>query len=510
MSKTVTIRLEPLGASFSIKPGTPLQDVLFAHGVEFPCGGRGKCKGCRVRVLKGSLPITPEQERMLTAEELQAGWRLSCQCAPDGDVTLEMAQWEAAILSDETAVPMEPREGLGIAVDLGTTTLVAQLLDLRTGNVLAVRTALNTQARYGADIMSRIGYAVAEGGAPRLASLIRKQIGSLLQDLLAAAQRPAGELVDIVLVGNTVMHHLFCELDVTSLSRFPFESPTLGIQHVPASSLGWPFGALPVRFLPCIGGFVGSDVLAGVMVKSLHTAAEPTVLIDLGTNGEIVAGTRDRLLCASTAAGPAFEGARIYMGMRAATGAISEVHVREGKLVSHVLGNVTPRGICGSGLVDAVACLLDLGLVKPGGRFSDGGSSLMLLPPVKLSQTDIRELQLAKGAIAAGVHLLLDELGTGVDRVANVFLAGAFGNYVNTTSAGRIGLLPFPPERIVPSGNTALQGAKMALFTEEDAWNSLAARIRHISLHERPDFQDTYVEQMTFPPLQEENDEASH
>jgi len=499
VSRTVTIRLEPLGVSFSIPPGTPLQDVLFAHGVEFPCGGKGKCKGCRVRLLHGSLPITPEQETMLTAEELRAGWRLSCQCSPDDDVTLEMAQWEAAILSDETAIAMTPREGLGVAVDLGTTTLVAQLMELTTGNVLAVRTALNPQARHGTDIMSRIGYAVTEGGGPRLVELIRKHIGSMIRDLLEAARKPAGDLVDVTMVGNTVMHHLFCDLDVTPLSHFPFESPTLGTQYLTASALGWPFGPLPVRFLPCIGGFVGSDVLAGVMAKNLHLSEHPVALIDLGTNGEIVVGTRERLICASTAAGPAFEGARIYMGMRAATGAISEVHVRNGQLVSHVLGNVTPRGICGSGLVDAVASLLELGLVKPGGRFSDGGSSLTLLPPVKISQTDIRELQLAKGAIAAGIRLLVSELGSGLESVKQVYLAGAFGNYVNTASAGRIGLLPFPTGRIVPSGNTALLGAKIALFTEQGAWDALASRIEHISLHEKPDFQNIYVEEMTFP-----------
>jgi uncharacterized 2Fe-2S/4Fe-4S cluster protein (DUF4445 family) len=499
VSKTVTIRLEPLGVSFSLPAGTPLQDVLFAHGVEFPCGGKGKCKGCRVRLLQGSLPITPEQERMLSAEELRAGWRLSCQCAPDDDVTLEMAQWEAAILSDETAITIEPREGLGIAIDLGTTTLVAQLIDLRTGNVLSVRTALNAQARYGADIMSRITYAVAEGGAPRLTELIRKQIASMIVTLLDAAGKTAAHLVDVAVVGNTVMHHLFCGIDVTALSHFPFESPTLGAQNMTASVLAWPYGTLPVRFLPCIGGFVGSDVLAGVVATNLHRSTEKTALIDLGTNGEIVVGSQECLLCASTAAGPAFEGARIYMGMRAATGAISEVYIKEGKLASHVLGNVTPRGICGSGLVDAVAAMLELGLVKPGGRFADGGSSLTLLPPVKISQTDIRELQLAKGAIAAGIRLLLGELGTGLDGVRQVHLAGAFGNYVNTASAGRIGLLPFPPERIVPSGNTALRGAKIALFTGEESWRELASRIRHVSLHENPDFQNTYVEQMTFP-----------
>jgi uncharacterized 2Fe-2S/4Fe-4S cluster protein (DUF4445 family) len=295
------------------------------------------------------------------------------------------------------------------------------------------------------------------------------------------------------------MHHLFCGLDVAPLSQFPFESPNLGTQHFRSSELGWPFGGLPIRFLPCIGGFVGSDVLAGVMAKNLHACADLTVLIDLGTNGEIVAGTRDRLLCASTAAGPAFEGARIYMGMRAATGAISEVHVEDGKLISHVLGNVTPRGICGSGLIDAVASLLDLGIVEPGGRFADGGGWVTLLPPVRLSQTDIRELQLAKGAIAAGIRLLLGEFTAGPESVGQVFLAGAFGNYVNTTSAGRIGLLPFPAERIVPSGNTALRGAKIALFTAQEAWDALAGKIEHVSLHEKPQFQETYVYEMLFP-----------
>jgi uncharacterized 2Fe-2S/4Fe-4S cluster protein (DUF4445 family) len=499
VSRTVTIRLEPLGVSFSIPAGTPLQDVLFAHGVEFPCGGKGKCKGCRVRLLQGYLPVSPEQERMLTPDELRAGWRLSCQCAPDTDVTLEMAQWEAAILSDETAITLAGRDGLGIAVDLGTTTLVAQLVELKTGNVLAVRTALNPQARHGADVMSRIGFAVAEGGAPRLVELIRKQIGSMVVDLLEAARKPAADLVDVVVVGNTVMHHLFCGLDVTPLSHFPFESPTLGAQHLTASALGWRTDTVPVRFLPCIGGFVGSDVLAGVMAKNLHQSDRLAALIDLGTNGEIVVGTRERLICASTAAGPAFEGARIFMGMRASTGAISEVHVKDGALVSHVLGNVTPRGICGSGLVDAVAAMLELGLVKPGGRFSDGGNSLSLLLPVKISQTDIRELQLAKGAIAAGIRLLAGELGTHPEDVERVFLAGAFGNYVNTTSAGRIGLLPFPTDRIIPSGNTALLGAKIALFTAQETWDALASRIEHISLHENPDFQNTYVENMTFP-----------
>jgi uncharacterized 2Fe-2S/4Fe-4S cluster protein (DUF4445 family) len=254
-----------------------------------------------------------------------------------------------------------------------------------------------------------------------------------------------------------------------------------------------------VEFLPCIGGFVGSDILAGVYARRMHESDRLVALIDLGTNGEIVVGNRERLISASTAAGPAFEGARIYMGMRASTGAISEVHIREGNLVCHVLGNVTPRGICGSGLVDAVASALDLGLILPGGRFTDRGSSLLLIPPVKISQTDIRELQLAKGAIAAGVRILLREFGATLGDVSAVYLAGAFGNYINIGSAERIGLLAFPQELVTPAGNTALLGAKLALFSSRDEFRALARRIEHVTLSEKPDFQDIYVEEMIFP-----------
>jgi uncharacterized 2Fe-2S/4Fe-4S cluster protein (DUF4445 family) len=500
MKDVVHIRLEPLGATISVQRGTPLQDVLFSHGVEFPCGGQGKCKGCRVRVMSGRLPVTPEQERMLSREELEAGWRLSCQCVAADDLTLEMAQWEAAILSDETSLTIVPRSGLGVALDVGTTTLVAQLLDLRTGNVLGVRTALNPQARHGADIMSRVSYAVADGGQAKLVESIRKQTAKMIGELIEGAGVRPGDLSEVVLVGNTVMHHLFCDIDLEPLSHYPFEPPDLGNRILTPADLGWDLlPGVKVEFLSCIGGFVGSDILAGLYAKRMHESSELVALVDLGTNGEIVVGNRERLISASTAAGPAFEGARIYMGMRAATGAVSEVHIRDGGLVCHVLGNVTPRGICGSGLVDAVACALDLGLILPGGRFTDRGNSLPLSPPVKISQTDVRELQLAKGAIAAGIRLLLREFGAGLNDVSTVYLAGAFGNYINIASAERIGLLAFPQERVTPAGNTALLGAKLALFSNRSEFNPLARRIEHVTLSEKPDFQDIYVEEMIFP-----------
>ena len=502
MSDVVHLELLPLGKVLRVKRGTPLHDVLFAHGVEFPCGGRGLCKGCRVKVLAGVLPITDEDRQKLSTAELAEGWRLACRGRAESDLKIDLAQWESAILSDESAFAFTPREGLGIAVDLGTTTIVAQLLDLQTGHVLAVRTALNAQAKCGADIMSRVETAVARGGQRTLQNLVRKQIGRLLQELLTAAESTAQEVKNVVVVGNTVMHHLFCGISVEPLSHYPFVPVSSGLQVFDAAELGWNLAApTAVRFLPCLGSFVGSDILAGLLATNLHQGERVAALIDLGTNGEIVVGNHERMLCASTAAGPAFEGARISMGMRAATGAISEVRVRDGGLECHVVGNVAPRGICGSGLVDAVAAGLALGWISSKGRLANG-EALALAGPVSLSQWDVRELQLAKGAIAAGFRILLEQWGATVDDLTQVFLAGAFGNYINHTNARRIGLLDFPGEKVRPSGNTALLGAKLALFSlpeQDGAYPEILSRVKHVSLDEDARFQETFVEEMVFP-----------
>ncbi len=503
MSDFVHIELLPLGKVLRVRRGTALQDVLFAQGVEFPCGGRGRCKGCRVKVLAGALPISDEERQRLTAAELAEGWRLACRGRADGDLKIELAQWEAAILTDDSAFAFTPREGLGIAVDLGTTTIVAQLLDLQAGHVLGVRTALNAQAKHGADIMSRVEFAVGRLSQRVLEKLVRRQIGSLVKELLAVGNPAGQEVKSIVMVGNTVMHHLFCGVSLEPLSHYPFEPVSPGLKALDAAQeLGWHVPGNPtVRFLPCLGSFVGSDILAGLLATKLHESDQLAALIDLGTNGEIVVGNRERMLCASTAAGPAFEGARISMGMRAATGAISEVHVQDGRLECHVLGNVAPRGICGSGLVDAVAAGLELGRISPKGRLAQA-DSLPLAAPVSLNQWDVRELQLAKGAIAAGLRILLDQWGATKQDLGQVFLAGAFGNYINHASARRIGLLDFAPEKVRPAGNTALLGAKLALFglpELDGAYPELLAKVKHLSLNEDPRFQETFVEEMLFP-----------
>ncbi len=490
MSETVRVELVPLGVSLDVKRGAALGSVLAAHGLELPCGGSEVCGGCRVRLLEGTLAATPKDKQALTGEEIAAGWRLACQAHAETALKLYVEQWTVPILGDQTRLRGSARSGLGIAVDIGTTTLVAQMVDLATGDLLGVRTALNPQTAFGADIMTRLRFALTK---PDLTPLIRDSVGDMVRQLAAGRESEVGEAV---LVGNTVMHHLFAGIDLEPLSHVPFESPELAEQQFTPQELNW---KLPqncrIRFVSCIGGFVGSDVLAGIVAVSMSTSAALTALIDLGTNGEIVLGNQDRILCASTAAGPAFEAGSIRMGMRAATGAIAQVSNRNGKLECTVIGDVAPRGICGSGLVDAVAAGLNSGAILPSGRLANGAREFPLMEPVIVSQADIRELQLAKGAIAAGVRILLGRWGATMQDVQTVYLAGAFGNYVRVESAARIGLLEMDRERVVSAGNTALRGAKLMLLSE----SSPMPEIEHVSLAADAGFQDTFVDCMSFP-----------
>lgn len=463
------------------RAGERLADQLFHAGVEFPCGGESACGGCRIRVIEGDVPITEMMRVALTEEELAQGWRLACCANAAGAVTVEVDQWSVHVLTDEAAVPIEPREGFGAVIDLGTTTLVAQLVDLETGEVLAVETALNAQARFGADVMSRIQYELKQPGEPR--AVIRRQLGEMLRRLAGGRA-----LEEILIAGNTAMHHLFCGLSVEPLAAVPFLSPSLGEARFEAAELGWPG---PAVFLACLGGFVGSDLLAGIVATRIDRHRHPHGLFDIGTNGEIVVGSREGIRCASTAAGPAFEGGRIGMGMRAGDGAIDSVHVNDGGFVCHVLGGAAPRGICGSGLVDAAAAALELALVMPNGRLAQGAKTLPLSGSVALAQSDIRELQLAKGAMAAGLKMLGGE-------VRHLSLAGAFGNYIRQASARAIGLLP-DDVVVEPVGNAALRGARMLLLAphrREARLKGILALCSHVELAAEAEFQDIYAESM--------------
>ncbi|MDP7494943.1 MAG: 2Fe-2S iron-sulfur cluster-binding protein, partial [Roseibacillus sp.] len=210
---SIRIELLPLGEILSAPHGTSLHDVLFAKGVEFPCGGQGRCRGCRIRVIEGELPLTDAEENLLSREELEAGWRLACRGIVREDLKLDLAQWETPILADDSEFSFSPRDGLGVAVDLGTTTIAAQLIDMRSGKVLGVRTALNSQARHGADIMSRIEHATARNGQEQLKRMIREQVGDLISKLHTVPDESHPPLTEVVLVGNTAMHHFFCDID---------------------------------------------------------------------------------------------------------------------------------------------------------------------------------------------------------------------------------------------------------------------------------------------------------
>ncbi len=420
--------------------------------------------------------------------------RLACRARAETPLKLKVDQWTMPILADDESLAGARRKGLAVAIDLGTTTIVAQLLDLASSKLLGLRTALNPQAAHGADLISRVRFAL---NSDALTSLIREFLGGMVHDLATGRE---DEIVEVVLVGNSVMHHLFCGLDVKPLSHAPFESPNNGEQCFTSNELKWRLpNSSRIRILPSIGGFVGSDILAGIVAVRLGSDKSLRALIDLGTNGEIALGNEQRILCASTAAGTAFEAGSITMGMRAATGAISHVFVHNSKLECSVIGNAEPRGICGSGLVDAVAAGLDSGAILPSGRLANGAREFPIAGAIKLSQYDIRQLQLAKGAIATGLRILLQRWGAGIQDIAAIYLSGAFGNYVRPESAVRIGLLETPPNRIVASGNTALRGAKFLIGS--DHFSALDI-IEHVSLASDPQFQNTFIDSLAFPQPQ--------
>jgi len=475
--------------------GTVLRDRLFELGVEFPCGGTLLCGTCRIRVVEGDVPVSDEMRAALRPDEITDGWRLGCFAVANGPVTVEVEQWTAPVLVGHETLRAEPRPGLGIAIDLGTTTLAAQLVDLGTGEVIATETGLNPQARHGADLMSRIGFDMVQPGILR--GLIRVELGAMVRKLADGRT-----IQEVLICGNTAMHHLFCGLSVDALAEAPFRTPFLNPQPFKAGDLEWDTEiAGRVTFLPNIGGFVGSDILAGLIACGLGNEGAVAAFADLGTNGEVALGSSTGIVCASTAAGPAFEAGRIRMGMRAGAGAIDRVEWHAGALHCNVIGGGAARGLCGSGLVDAVAALSEAGQVQSTGRFNGGAREFELAAGVALAQSDIRELQLAKGAIAAGALMLRKRLGA--EPPARFHLAGAFGNYVRAESAKRIGLLPMDSEA-VPEGNSALRGTRLLLLrpASRDALiQETLNRTEHVELGGGSAFQDAFAQCMRLAPL---------
>ncbi|HHE47907.1 MAG TPA: DUF4445 domain-containing protein [Candidatus Acetothermia bacterium] len=414
----------------------------------------------------------------------------------------------------------------GLALDIGTTTLAAYLLDLGKGEELLAKALANPQAAFGADVLSRIGY-VQEHGQKGLAALkgrLLEAIGQLVESLVGPLGLSPEEIVQAAVVGNPTMMHLFAGVDPSPIGQAPFTPVWKRGMTFQARELGLrmnPEGI--VHVLPLVSGYVGADTVAAVLACGLHHAEGLALLLDLGTNGEIVLGGRERMVACSAAAGPAFEGGRIACGMPGVEGAIFRVELNGG-VRYQVLGGGEPQGLCGTGLVDAVAVLLSIGLIDPCGRLLSGDGTPFAAHiegkgnarrfrieegkrPIYITQRDIRELQLAKGAIRAGVEVLLSRMGATPEEIDRVYLAGAFGSQMRPESLVQLGLLPeelLP--RIVPVGNAAGTGAKLALLDCEALPEAerIAQEMEYVELSYEKPFAKQFVAQMRFPESRKE------
>ncbi len=439
-----------------------------------------------------------------------------------------------AVVCGDELIAVEPGNttgtAYGLALDIGTTTVVGALTDLNTGAVAAVHSALNGQAPFGADVISRASYTMTEpDGLATLQSRIVETINTLLDGLLETARVERANVYEAVAVGNATMLHILLGIDPEPISVAPFIPAVEEPVTLPAADVGLKLHPQArLSTLPHLGAYVGADIVAGVLATGIGRDKDDKVrlYIDVGTNGEIVLGSNRRTVATAAPAGPAFEGAQIRCGMRASDGAIEGVTI-DGDVHLQIIGgdDLNPIGICGSGLVDAVAQLIECGLVDSSGflarpeqvrgRLPDalvdrlvevnGVRAFLLSRPehgIVLTQPDVRALQFAKGAIAAGVAVLMSELGIAAQDLDEVLLAGSFGSYINPSSARTIGLVPWVPvERIVAVGNAAGEGAKIALlsFREREAANRIPDFVEYLELSARTEFNDIFTEALAFP-----------
>jgi uncharacterized 2Fe-2S/4Fe-4S cluster protein (DUF4445 family) len=433
-----------------------------------------------------------------------------------------------AVLAGEHLVAVEPGDTTGdcygVAFDVGTTTLVGTLMNLRTGMAASVQSTLNGQAPFGADVISRISHGMNGPEAiVELRDAVVATMNAILDELYGETGVTPAQTYEAVVVGNVTMLHLLLGVDPSPLSMSPFTPAFMDQLMIDTRDVGLrihPQGY--VQTLPALGAYVGADIVAGVLATGVVREDKLRVFVDVGTNGEIVLGSAQRALATAAPAGPAFEGSQIRCGMRATTGAIEGVTLGDRVELQVIGGDVEPQGICGSGLVDAVAQLLLAGLMEHSGRLKlaedvpqhplrerlidiDGIRAFLLADSVYLTQRDIRELQFAKGSIATGIKVLMDILGVTAGELDEVLLGGSFGSYLNPESAKIIGLVPpVEVERIIAVGNSAGEGAKIALlsYRERQVAFELPSRIEYVELSGRSDFNDSFVSVLGFPQLE--------
>ncbi|MDP1711060.1 MAG: ASKHA domain-containing protein [Candidatus Nanopelagicaceae bacterium] len=441
-----------------------------------------------------------------------------------------------AVFIDQALIDVEPGDTTsiryGVAYDLGTTTVVATLLDLNTGTPLAVKSMLNKQQPFGADVISRISATMLDPLAlNRLRALAQATLSELTNEVCEEAGINPLNVYEVALAGNATMTQLVLGIDPEPIGVAPFIMASADYPDVEASELGISIHPrAKAVILPSLGAYVGGDIIAGALASGMDRDKRLRLFIDVGTNCEIILGNGEKILATAAPAGPAFEAASIRCGVRAASGAIETIKVEDGDLVIGTIEDAPPIGICGSGLVDACACLVQVGLLDHSGRFATDEVAATVAPKlalrllqregervfvlawngevgdlndcVYLTQRDVRELQFAKAAIATGWALLLEEFGVEPSEIQQVLLAGSFGSYLSPASAIKIGLVPkLSVLRIISAGNVAGEGAKMTLLSaqERHGANALLQEIEYVELSDRADFNDKFVERLAFP-----------
>jgi len=503
--------------------GEILLDVLRKNNILIPasCNGKGTCEKCNVTVSGSGMVLACQYPVKQDIEVLLPGFKdyaildqlnpharhmpdesgLQMKKLPAGTVITYKDRTISVLAHDKNPNPVS----FGLAVDIGTTTIVLYLMDLNRYQIIDVMPVLNPQTAYGADVISRIEYCISHRqGLQTLQQILIDQLNRTIGKACQSASIKPGDIHLMTCVGNTIMLHLLLGVDPRSIGIAPFTPVFTEEKMLPAEQLSLninPAGILQI--LPSIAGYVGADIVAGVAATDLTDYETFTLYIDIGTNGEIVLGNRDILYCCSTAAGPAFEGARIKCGVGGVEGGIAAYEQGHYKTI----GDKAPIGICGSGLIDLIAYLLDKSAIDCSGKMAneyliEERRSSGVDHDIVLTQKDVREVQLAKSAIYAGILTLIDIAGIRPDQIGRVYLAGGFGNYIRIASAVRIGLLPAGLEdRILPVGNSAGTGALLALksLAFEREIDKVKKRSRYIELSLRPDFNEAYLTAMHFP-----------
>ena len=516
---TMSLYMGKEHCSFSFEAPALISQELQERGVGFalPCGGNRTCKKCRVTAYGELSPLSLEERETFSPAELEQNLRLACCTVALGDCTVVLPKGTSFFADTFEELPSvgdaSPfgSQGVAAAVDIGTTTIAVYLVNLTDSHIIARLGEENQQKCFGADVISRIACAQEKPGP--LQKTVCSQLDRMIGLLLAQTNIPKQAVKGMAITGNTTMLHLLCGLDASGIAAAPFVPQSLfGVMYSARELFRSLPASCPVYLCPCVSAYAGADLVCAALSCKME---ENSLVVDIGTNGEMALFREGRLLCVAAAAGPAFEGAGLSMGMPAKNGAVKEVFYQDGRLSYQVVGAGPAQGICGTGAVDALAFLLEQGALDETGLLLEEGhpfSSLIrktkedtafLLGDsgVMITQRDIRQLQLAKAAIAAGIDTLLYRGGCQPQDITSVYIAGGFGSWLNPYTAGKIGLLP-PSliDRCQSVGNAAGAGACLCALSETFLVQAqtLAQTAQEVSLSQDPYFMEQYIHRMLF------------